>query len=90
MRTTNDKIQGNLRLTVNGWYFFPTDDVSKQVLPLYHGDREMAEKINALMYQEKLSAIIIDEFSHPELFRGIMWGMGTYCYKLVDTDLLNL
>lgn len=90
MINDNNKIEGKLRLTVNGWYFFPKNDSSNDVLPLYYGDKEIAEKINAANYAESLSAIRIDEFSHPQLFRDVMWGLGTYCYKLVDTELLNL
>lgn len=76
-------ITGTIRLMGDKWHFIPSN-LENPILPIYHHDDKIAEEINsnATGYTE-VDALLIDEFSHPELFRDVSWGLGAKCYKLV-------
>ena len=86
---TQKPITGTLRLIGDKWHFIPNNLVQHKILAVYQHDQALAEKINSnsnLGFE--VDALLIDEFSHPELFRDVIWGMGVYCYKLVNTENL--
>ena len=86
---TQKPITGTLRLIGDRWHFIPNNLVQHKILAVYKHDQALAEKINSnsnLGFE--VDALLIDEFSHPELFRDVIWGMGVYCYKLVNTENL--
>ena len=84
---TQEKHTGKLLITKHGWHFQP-DNIAFHSLPIYYQDVELAEKINSLNLNHKVEALMIDEFSHPELFRNISWGKGTWCYKITNAENL--
>ncbi len=84
---TKETLSGKLTLTAHGWHFFPSN-AAFHALPIYYKDLELAEKINALNRNHEVEAIIVDEFTHPELFTQKSWGQGTYCFKITNAENL--
>lgn len=84
-------ITGTLRIIRDKWHFIPNDLVQHDIHPVYHDDQKLADKINSEFNTSfEVTANLIDEFSNPELFRDVSWGMGHKCYKLVSVVSLLL
>ena len=81
---TQTPITGTIRLIGDKWHFIPKNLFQDDIYPIYQHDQKIADEINsnATGYTE-VDALLIDEFSHPELFRDVSWGLGAKCYKLV-------
>jgi len=84
---TNEPILGTLRLIGEKWHFIPSNLLKHHILPVYQHDLTLADEVNAsYSFGYEIEALLIDEFSHPELFRDVSWGMGYKCYKLVISN----
>ncbi len=90
MNNTNTTHFGTVRLIKGEWHFVPNSAV-ENILPIFKFDKELAEKINAASSGSEymtVEAYLVDEFTHPELFREISWGMGITCWKLIEPNIL--
>lgn len=86
---TQNPITGTLRLIGDKWHFIPNNLIHHDIHPVYQHDQKTADEINlSSPLGRELDAVLIDEFSHPELFRDVSWGMGHKCYKLETTKSL--
>lgn len=82
-----ETVSGKIVLTPHGWHFYPAN-VALTTLPIYDKDIELAEKINALNRNHEVEALMVDEFTYPELFSDRGWGRGTWCYKITNAENL--
>lgn len=80
-------MKGILKETKEGmvvWYVVTIDETTyiKETLPLYPN----TSTIN-LFFGKEVEFEITDEFTHPELYRGVGWGDGIKYAKLINVDL---
>lgn len=82
-------MKGILKETKEGWkvwYVVMVDeaDSTYETVPLYPN----TPSIN-LFFGKEVEFEITDEFTHPELYRGVGWGDGIKYAKLINVDLWN-
>jgi hypothetical protein len=86
MTNSNQVHIGTLRLIKGEWHFVP-HSLYEDILPIFKSDNPLAEKINSMTSGSdymRVEAFKVDEFTHPELFRDIPWGLGTTCWKIIE------
>lgn len=50
--------------------------------PLHFND---VKKLNQTIFEgDEVEYIIIDEFTHPNLFDEVGWGLGDKCFKIIN------
>lgn len=80
-------MKGILKETKEGWvvwYVVTINETTsiKETLPLY----PITPSFN-LFFGKEVEFEITDEFTHPELYRGVGWGDGIKYAKLINFDL---